>query len=392
MTTILTIASQKGGVGKTTTALNLGHSLSLLGKKVLIVDGDPQGGFSEACNLKKKTAKGLLHILDGSVQGTDAFQPLYNNGLSALGSGTITAEDVIAFEAAAVNGVLSRKIRELADGFDFVIIDAPVGVGTVVRALLSASDRYLTVINCKAATMKTLPRLLRTAEWVKNKVNADLRFLGVLVNMYNPAIPSEEKIYTYFSSSLSQKIFFDTVIPQSDQIEAAGFRSLPVAMLEKGSETAASFDAVAGEVLRKVNDLHEQGGLPKKLSSFAGQPENDLYSNLLKDLCAKNDYYGAVIADEMGLPLASYNCPINTDALAAFTSVLGDCLIKAENILELDDANNIFLEINETDRIALHRFSALNSSYFLLVICPRAAAFPGDAGQTISTITAKLTE
>ena len=68
MATIITIASQKGGVGKTTTALNLGYSLSQKGKKVLVVDGDPQGGFSEACNLKKKTAKGLLHILSGKVK------------------------------------------------------------------------------------------------------------------------------------------------------------------------------------------------------------------------------------------------------------------------------------------------------------------------------------
>ena len=112
----------------------------------------------------------------------------------------------------------------------------------------------------------------------------------------------------------------------------------------------------------------------------------------LKKLCEKSDYYGAVIADEMGFPLADYNCPISTESLAAFTSVLGDSLEKAENILELEDANNITLEINETDKVALRRFTALNSPYFLLVVCSQAAVFPGLIEPTISEIITRLTE
>jgi chromosome partitioning protein len=392
MAMIITIASQKGGVGKTTTALNLGYSLSQQGKKVLIIDGDPQGGLTEACNLRKKTAKGLLHILNGTVQGPDAIQPLYNNKLAVLGSGVINAEDIDTLESAAANEQLSTILRDLSAVYDYMIIDAPVGVGVVVKALLSASDRYLIVINCKASTMKTLPRLMRTAEWVQKNVNTNLKFLGVLVNMYNAANASEEKIFTYFKSSLSRKFFFDTVLPQDIQFEAASFRSLPVTMLQEGADIAASFDLFADEILNRVNDTSEKKEVSSTIDSDGKQLEDDFYSNLLKELCEKSEYYGAVVADEMGFPLSAYNCPGSIDTLAAFTSVLGDSLAKAENILELEGANNITLEINESDKVALRRFNALNSTYFLLVLCPQAAVFPGLVELTISEIITKLTE
>ncbi|HEW79013.1 MAG TPA: ParA family protein [Phycisphaerales bacterium] len=392
MATIITIASQKGGVGKTTTALNLGYSLSRKGKKILIVDGDPQGGFTAACNLKKKTAKGLLHILDGIVQGADAIQPLYHGQLAALGSGVINAEDIALYESAAAGEQLATVLRDLAAGYDYLLIDAPVGVGVIVKALLSASDLYLIVINCKAGTMKTLPRLMKTGEWVKKNVNSNLEFLGVLVNMYDAENPSEVKIYTYFKSSLSRKFFFDSVIPLDNQLETASFRSVPVAMVAEGAEVAAAFDRFADELLSRVNDTAETSEAVDTTGSDGEKFEDDFYTNLLKELCEKSDYYGAVLADEMGFPLADYNCPINTDALAAFTSVLGDSLEKAESILEQEDANNITLEINESDKVALRRLNALNSTYFLLVICPQAAVFPGLVELTISEIIAKLTE
>ncbi|NIA04607.1 MAG: AAA family ATPase [Proteobacteria bacterium] len=392
MATIITIASQKGGVGKTTTALNLGYSLSRKGKKILIVDGDPQGGFTAACNLKKKTAKGLLHILDGTVQGADAIQPLYHGQLAALGSGVINAEDIALYESAAAGEQLATVLRDLAAGYDYLLIDAPVGVGVIVKALLSASDLYLIVINCKAGTMKTLPRLMKTGEWVKKNVNSNLEFLGVLVNMYDAENPSEVKIYTYFKSSLSRKFFFDSVIPLDNQLETASFRSVPVAMVAEGAEVAAAFDRFADELLSRVNDTAETSEAVDTTGSDGEKFEDDFYTNLLKELCEKSDYYGAVLADEMGFPLADYNCPISTDALAAFTSVLGDSLEKAESILEQEDANNITLEINESDKVALRRLNALNSTYFLLVICPQAAVFPGLVELTISEIIAKLTE
>ena len=389
MATIITIASQKGGVGKTTVALNLGYSLSRKGKKTLVVDGDPQGGLTAACNLKKKTARGLLHVLAGSVPGPAAVQPMYDTTLAALGSGVVHAEEIAAYEAAVAGERLTSVLRELGAEYDYLIIDAPVGVGAVVKALLSASDLYLIVINCKAGTMKTLPQLMRTGEWVQQKVNPGLRFLGVLVNMFDGTSPSEKKIYTYFKSCLSRQFFVATVLPLDPQLETASFRSVPVALVREGAESASAFARLADEIMERCADR------PAATAGGADDREqrlDDFYTGLLRDLCEQSDYHGAVLADEMGFPLAAYNCPINTEALAAFTSVLGDALEKAESILEQEDANNISLEINETDKVALRRFNALNTTYFLLVVCPRGAAFPGLVEPAITAIRAKLTE
>jgi len=392
MATIITIASQKGGVGKTTTALNLGHGLAGKGKKTLVVDGDPQGGLTAACNLKKRTVQGLLQVLEGTATGEQAIQPLlYGGGLSVLGSGVADAQDVAAFESGAAGQQgLTAILRGLAVDYDYIILDAPVGVGIVVKALLAASDYYLTVINCKAGTMKTLPRLLRLGSWVRKNVHPDLKFLGVQVNMFDSTSASEKKIYDYFKASLSRNFFFDTVIPLDAHLETAGFRSVPVALVKEAGSVVLRYDQLANEILRRVKDSADPAAA---LSSEEDRDEGhkDLYSRLLRELCEESDYHGAVIADEMGFPLSDYNCPIGTESLAAFTSVLGDALEKAETILEQEEANNISLEINENDKIALRRFQALNNTYYLLVVCPQAAAFPGMSELTIADIVTGLT-
>jgi len=281
-------------------------------------------------------------------------------------------------------------LRGLEADYDYILIDAPVGIGVVVKSLLAASDLYLTVINCKAGTMKTLPRLLKIGAWVRKNVHPELKFLGVHVNMFDSGSVSEEKIYTYFKSSLSRNFFFDTVIPLDAHIETAGFRSVPVALVPEANAVVRQYDQLADEILRRVKDT----AAPRVFvpdSADDEEDKKDLYTDLLRELCEKSDYYGAVIADEMGFPLTDYNCPLGTDSLAAFTSVLGDALEKAESILDQEDANNITLDINESDKIALRRFQALNSTYFLLVVCPQAAVFPGMVELTIADIVAELT-
>ena len=122
-------------------------------------------------------------------------------GFHVFPGGVVDAEDIKQFESAAERGKLTGVIQWLAAGYEYLIIDAPVGVGVIVKSLLAASDHYLAVINCKAGTMKTLPRLMKTAEWVKQNVNANLNFMGVLVNSYDAANSSEQKIYKYFKSN-----------------------------------------------------------------------------------------------------------------------------------------------------------------------------------------------
>ncbi|MDH4319133.1 MAG: ParA family protein, partial [Desulfobulbaceae bacterium] len=116
---ITAIVSQKGGVGKTTAALNLGYSLSLTKKRVLIIDTDPQGGVALSCGLKKRTAKGLVHVLRGELtSGEQAIEYLRGDNLAVAGVGIEQAEDIDFFEDKAASGELGSLITEMASAFD----------------------------------------------------------------------------------------------------------------------------------------------------------------------------------------------------------------------------------------------------------------------------------
>ena len=117
---------------------------------------------------------------------------------------------------------------------------------------------------------------------------------------------------------------------------------------------------------------------------------SDVYEDILGSLCSKGNSYGAVVADKMGLPLASYHSPLSVDALAAYTTVLGDSIDKAYVILDQPNANNISLEINDTDKFVMRKFKVLDSIYYLLVVCPQVSDVLGEMEIAVSRIVSGL--
>ena len=374
MSKIIAVVSQKGGVGKTTTALNLGFCLSLAGEKVLILDVDPQGGVALACGLKKRTARGLVHVLRGDIeQAGDVVEFLRKDSLAVAGVGIEQPEDINFFENAAADGYLGELIENLAADFDYVLVDAPVGVGGIVKAVLEVSTSYLVVINCKAGTVKSLPRLIKLADWLKKKVNAKLELQGIVTTMFDESSLSEVKIYNYFKARLPTSYFYDTVIPWDARFEQASIKAIPVAMLSDGKEVGKPYMKLALEI-QAGGEKYQAEKVMSSLGKIEMEGETDFHGgvleNILRNMCDNSQMHGAVIADEMGFPLANYKNPVATEALAAFTSVLDESLQKACSLLELESANNISMEINESDKLVLRKFDVLGSTYFLLVVCP----------------------
>ena len=154
---IIMIASQKGGVGKTTVAFNLAYSLGKMGNSVLLVDGDPQGGIAIASNLKSRTQLGLINILKEKCSPEEAIQKTKDNSMSILGTGELLTSDILLFEDSARNGKLGTVIKELSEGYNYTIIDSPAGVGTLVSSLMKISDELIMVVNCKTFSLKSLP-------------------------------------------------------------------------------------------------------------------------------------------------------------------------------------------------------------------------------------------
>jgi len=405
MKKIISIVSQKGGVGKTTTALNLGYSLSLLGEKVLIIDSDPQGGVALAVNLKTRTAKGLVHALKNEIDNDkDVVEFLKKDKLAVAGVGIERPEDILFFEKAAADGSLGKLIKNIAEDFDYVLIDAPVGIGAIVKAVLEVSTSYLLLINCKAGTVKSLPRLIKLADWLRENVNKELELQGIVTTMFDHRSSSENQILNHFRARLPNNFFSKTIIPFDSRFEQASIKAIPVALLADGQKAAKPFDELAIEILSKTGKTKSEEEINKllarkKSSGYQGSLsekgdeqsfKSDILGDILASMCERGDLYGTVLADEMGFPLDEYNSPVSTEALAAFTSVLHDTMEKAGTILNVHDANNISMDINENDKLILRKFEVLNSTYYLLAVCPQEAEPIGEMEIAVSKIISKL--
>ncbi len=400
MTRKITIASQKGGVGKTAITINLAYSLRRLGKKVLIVDGDSQGGVATACRLKILNSKGLVQVLRGEENLEGVAVPLDGDDLAAIGTGASTPEDIVYFEEQAAVGRLGALFSGDFDNYDFILYDAPVGIGVVTRGLFAISDSFIQVLNCRAGTVITLSRLLNLYIWIRKNFNPDLKIEGILFNMLNSSSVIESKIVKQLKSRLPARLFFDTAIPFDDAFEVAAIKALPLEKLQAGHRTARDFMALAVEVeTRKhqfIGDVmfgddydfappEEARGEESALA-----PNRDELKEALSEMCENGGFYGAVVADEMGFPLADYSSPIGVDALATCSSLLGEALVKAGTIIEMSEVNNLVMDINQEDKLVLHRFSLLDENYMLVAICPREVEALGEIGLATARIIKSL--
>ena len=256
---IISIASQKGGVGKTTTTLNLGFSLSRFGNRVLLIDGDPQGGMTIASNVKRRTTLGIIDLLKGGHGLGDIVMQTRDRTLSVAGIGRLEPEDVFLLEEAAKDGRLGKIIKAVASKFDYVLLDAPAGVGGIVTALLTVSDSVILVVLCKTLSLKTLPSFLTMTKWVRDNKNPQLKLEGIVFSMLDRRNPIEAELLAEFKTSLPEEIFFKSLLPFDELIEKASGRSFPVALMPDSQQANKYYIDLALE-LKEREMLAQTGG------------------------------------------------------------------------------------------------------------------------------------
>ena len=254
---IVALANQKGGVGKTTTAINLAASVALLGKKVLLVDSDPQGNASSGLGVNAKEMQyHLYHCFLAKVDVTQAIQGA-GEGVDNL-SILPTHIDLVGVEVELVNSAkrerfLSEMLAPLVGSYDYIFIDCPPSLGLLTINALTAARSVVIPLQCEYFALEGLSQLVRTIRLVKNSYNKGLFIEGIVLTMFD-----RRNRLTYTVAKDVRRHFkdrvFETVIPRNVRLSECPSHGKPIMMYDKKSAGALSYMNLGKEFLKRQNN------------------------------------------------------------------------------------------------------------------------------------------
>lgn len=271
MSHIFAIANQKGGVGKTTTTVNLAASLARMNKKVLLVDLDPQGNATMGSGIEKNELETSVYdLLVQQATLADVVQRSPESEFDLLpANGDLTAAEVELLEVEGRDHRLRDCLKQSGTGYDFVLIDCPPSLNMLTVNALVAADGVLIPMQCEYYALEGLTALSQTVQAVAASLNPGLSIEGILRTMYDPrnklSQEVSDQLIEYFDDAV-----YRTIIPRNVRLAEAPSFGLPVIVYDKSSRGALAYIALAGEILRR----HEQNENTQKPSDSSGSPAN----------------------------------------------------------------------------------------------------------------------
>ncbi len=257
----MAIANQKGGVGKTTTAVNLGTALAACGKRVLLVDMDPQGNASTGLGLVRAHRDKSIYqiIVEQALIGETMLETIVPNLVLVPSSIDLTGAELELVDVAGREFRLSEGLEAVVPEFDYVLIDCPPALGLLTLNALVAADAVMVPLQTEFYSLEGLSHLLRTVELVKRSFNPRLDIQGILLTMVDSRNNLSDMVARDVRAHLGNKVY-DTVIPRNVRVSEAPSHGTPVLLYDMQCAGAQAYIHLAGEILRREHKTTDHPG------------------------------------------------------------------------------------------------------------------------------------